>query len=266
MLASCSAAFGPGEFTAILGPNGAGKSTFLRCLAGLVTPSAGTVTLRGEPIFSLSAERRASTLTFLPQREDIPTGFTVAEVVGFGARESDPAAVTAAMTRLGLASLARRRIETLSEGQRQRVSLARAMVQTRAVNGAGGLVVLADEPASALDPALAMDALALFRELARGGSESGGAGEGGGGGGGGGGGRAVVAVLHDLNLALRFADRAILLDRSGVLIADGPAQATITPANLERLFGLPWRLLPSPDGTVAVVPLMIPPSRNPTMA
>jgi iron complex transport system ATP-binding protein len=148
--------------------------------------------LDGVAIGSMSPSALAARLAYVPQREEIPVGFTVGEVVAMGAEAGgDPAQTEAALERLALVALRDRRVETLSEGQRQRVTMARAFAQTRGMVERPG-VVLADEPAAALDPALAAEAMSVFRELARRG-------------------RTVVVVLHDADLALRWADRALFL-------------------------------------------------------
>ncbi len=251
VLDDVSAAFLPGELAAILGPNGAGKSTLIRALAG-IDPVAGAgrsggVALDGIPIAAWSADARAARLACLPQREEVPTGFSVREVVRFGAlasgaRDRTPDQEQAPLRRLGLLPLADRPVQTLSEGQRQRVALARAFAQTRGWAPGPG-VLIADEPAAALDPALAMDAMTLFRELAQLG-------------------RTVIVVLHDMNLALRFAHRALLLSRAGRVAADGPAPRALAPDILEQVFGLPWSACTLPGGGAAVIPAF----HNPTIS
>jgi iron complex transport system ATP-binding protein len=185
--------------------------------------------LEGVAIGSLSPSALAARLAYVPQREEIPVGFTVGEVVAMGAEAGgDPPQALPAIERLGLAALRDRRVETLSEGQRQRVTMARAFAQTRGMVERPG-VLLADEPAAALDPALAAEAMSVFRELARRG-------------------RTVVVVLHDADLSLRWADRALLLRQDGTVLEQGPAAETLTPANLETLFGVRWAVVKTPDG------------------
>lgn len=235
-----SASFAPGTVTAVLGPNGCGKSTLLRTLAGLIRPSSGRVMIGGAPLGSLSPTERAARLAFIPQREEIAAGFTVREVTGFGVLAGDRSAMASrAIDRLGLGDLADRRVDALSEGQRQRVTLARMYAQTlgNAVvgRGEGGGVVLADEPAAALDPAFAVGALVLFRELAAMG-------------------RTVVVVLHDLNLAKRLTDRSILFTADGAARADGPSAEVIAPEHLEAVFGLPWTHAAADSGPSIVIP------------
>lgn len=241
MLRDVSAVFMPGEVTAVLGPNGAGKSTLLRCLAGVISTSPQRqqgVFLAGILLSAIAPSTLATRLAFLPQREEIPTGFTVEEVVGMGsAAGGDPGQTEPALQRLALVPLRRRTVETLSEGQRQRVALARTFAQTCGTLERPG-VVLADEPAAALDPALAAEAMGVFREMA-------------------GRGRTVVVVLHDADLALRTADRALLLaggEGGGTVLAQGVAGECLSPGNLETLFGVRWARVLRGDGTHAVIP------------
>jgi iron complex transport system ATP-binding protein len=240
-LREVSAVFMPGEVTAVLGPNGAGKSTLLRCLAGVISTSPQRqqgVFLAGILLSVIAPSTLATRLAFLPQREETPTGFTVEEVVGMGsAAGGDPGQTEPALQRLALVPLRRRTVETLSEGQRQRVALARTFAQTCGTLERPG-VVLADEPAAALDPALAAEAMGVFREMA-------------------GRGRTVVVVLHDADLALRAADRALLLaggEGGGTVLAQGVAGECLSPGNLETLFGVRWARVLRGDGTHAVIP------------
>jgi iron complex transport system ATP-binding protein len=251
VLQEVSALFMPHELTAVLGPNGAGKSTLLRALSNTHEPHARAwdvsssrrtshppITLAGLPIHAIPPETLATRLAYLPQREDIAVGFTVREIVALGTSAGGPAdhaaATDHALHRLDLLPLQSRTVETLSEGQRQRVALARAFAQTRGHLDHPG-VVLADEPASALDPAVADTALTVFRELAAKG-------------------RTVVVVMHDPDLALRFATHALLLSSEGRIAAQGPVRDTLTPDHLATIFGGRWTRVTTPTGRPAVVP------------
>jgi iron complex transport system ATP-binding protein len=245
VLSGISAAFFPGELTAVIGPNGAGKSTLIRLLAGIDRPAAGgVVSLDGVPLADWRPSARAIRLACLPQREEVAAGFTVGELTALGARAGgarEPSAVATALRRVGLDPFADRRIETLSEGQRQRAGLARVYAQSRGwADGPG--VVLADEPAAALDPGFELDAMGAFRELA-------------------GRGRTVVVVLHDINLARRFAHRALVLTPSGAVAADAAVGESLTPAVLSGVFGVSWSEATLGDGSVVVIPA----DRNPTI-
>lgn len=209
-----------GQVTAIVGPNGAGKSTLLACLAGLRTPDAGSATLDGEPVARLPARRLAQRLAVLPQTPEIAWAVDVRTLVGLGripflgARgqgSEDRAAVDTAMAVAGVSEFAGRVVTTLSGGERARVLIARAL--------AGGPEwLLADEPMAGLDPAHQLDMAALFRALAA--KQAG-----------------VLVTLHDLTLALRMADRVIVL-ADGVVAADGLPAEALTPDVLRRAYGI----------------------------
>src|SRR5207302_1201665 len=211
VLHECSFALASGEVVAIVGPNGAGKSTLLRVLAGLLRPTAGRVLLDGEDLAALSRSKVARRIAVVPQIFDTLFPFTVREVVALGrtarlgafgrASPDDVAAVDRAIDELELGPLASRRIDRLSGGERQRAVLAMALAQESDV-------LLLDEPTVHLDPAHQVAMLRLIRELAcaRG--------------------LAVVAVLHDLNLAASMATRlAVLAD--GRLICDAAPETVI---------------------------------------
>jgi iron complex transport system ATP-binding protein len=202
-----------GELVALCGPNGAGKTTLLRALAGL-----GPDGVRPPP-----DPRRVA---YVPQGARSAWGLTVAEIVGLGRiphRDSAIAPVAAAMEACGIAHLASRRIDRVSGGEARRAMLARALATEPDV-------LLLDEPTADLDPAAAHAVLALLRRVA---DE----------------GRAVVAVLHVIDLALRYAHRAVVLSGSGIA-ADLPAEDALPAA--AAAFGLPFgpdptpRLLPPP--------------------
>ena len=199
----------PGELVALCGPNGAGKSTLLRALAGLL------------PGLPRPDPRR---LAYLPQDARCAWGLTVAEVAALGRiphGDRDPAAIAEALATCGLTGLAGARIDRVSGGQAHRAMLARVLA-TRA-----GTLIL-DEPTADLDPSAGHEIMALLRCLAREG-------------------RAVVVVLHALDLALRYADRLVVLE-AGRIVADAAPLAALPEA--ARAFGLPFgtdaspRLLP----------------------
>ncbi|MDX2131480.1 MAG: ABC transporter ATP-binding protein [Planctomycetota bacterium] len=237
VLRGVSASFAPATMTAILGPNGAGKSTLLRALAGLLTPDSGRVLLhvapdRAENISTLPGSARprvASRLAYIAQSADVAFAFTAREIVGFGlyargdARPAlAPSPADLALQRVDLLPRAHDLFAVLSAGQRQRVSLARALAQIGCAHpdaDPAGRLLLADEPVSAMDPAHALRTLALLRALAdRGGT--------------------VVCVLHDLSLARRFASHALLLSPAGTVAAHGPARDVMSPGALADLFGV----------------------------
>jgi iron complex transport system ATP-binding protein len=224
-----------GGFTALLGPNGSGKSTLLRIAAGLLFPGGGTVRLFGRPVGAWSHRERALRVAYLAQNALSSTGFSVREIVLAGryARlgllgrygRDDRSEAEAAIARVGLVSLADRSLDALSGGEAQRAALARTLCQETPL-------LLLDEPTSAQDPAQARSVTGLLGELARSG-------------------RTLVAALHDLNLALRFADRLIFL-REGRLAADRTPE-TVDASLLESVYGTPFDLLRCPSGATAAV-------------
>jgi len=215
-----------GRVTAVVGPNGAGKSTLLRLLAGLNVPQAGRVRLGADDLRGLAPRLRARRLAFLPQRTALAYDLRVRELVllgrapylpAFGApAAADLAAVDAALRRVDLAGHGERGARSLSGGELQRVMLARMLASE------AGVLVL-DEPSAALDIGHALGFLAHLRELAREGA-------------------AVVLALHDLDLARRWADDAVLLTATGQAHA-GPAGHVLSASLLGPAFGVTVREL-----------------------
>ncbi|NJP68579.1 ATP-binding cassette domain-containing protein [Streptomyces spiramenti] len=227
------------SFTVIVGPNACGKSTLLRALSRMLRPSAGRVLLDGEEISTLPAKRLARRLGLLPQTPVAPDGITVADLVARGryphqgllrqwSRE-DERVVEEAMAATGVADLADRQVDEVSGGQRQRIWIAMALAQQTEL-------LLLDEPTTYLDIAHQIDVLDLCARLHE---EEG---------------RTLVAVLHDLNHAARYATHLIAL-REGRVVAQGPPGDVITAELVEDVFRLPCRVIPDPEtGTPLVVP------------
>jgi iron complex transport system ATP-binding protein len=233
-----------GEITAVLGPNGSGKSTLLRAMLGVLPPESGRVELAGSPVASCSRAELARAIGVVPQTELSAFPITVREMVAMGRyphlgpwrreRETDRVAVRVAMERCHVADFADRPISTLSGGERQRTLIARALAQE------AGILAL-DEPTAALDVAHEMEVFELLHRIA---SE---------------GGSTVLLITHHLNLAARFADRLVLLDR-GRVAARGRPEEVLTGEVLERVYGWPVRVVPFPGpgrdrGAPQVVPL-----------
>jgi iron complex transport system ATP-binding protein len=221
VLTGIGARFRLGEVTAIVGPNGAGKSTLLACLAGLRRPDAGQAALGIEPILTLTHRERARRIGFLPQTPEVAWAVDVETLVGLGriphsgARglsDADHAAVQAALVRTRMTGFAHRDVTTLSGGERARALLARVLAGEPSW-------LLADEPLAGLDPGHQLDTVDLMRAFA---VEHG---------------RGVVMTLHDLGVALRLADRVLVL-REGALIADAAPLKALTPEVLERAYGV----------------------------
>jgi phosphonate transport system ATP-binding protein len=217
----------PGEFVALIGPSGAGKSTLLRCLNGLVIPTAGEIRIGDDAVTGASPEtlrRVRARIGFVFQQFNLQRRLTVLEnaLLGGLARASrwrslvgwfESAEISRAhaiLTRVGLDGLADRRVDTLSGGQQQRVAIARALLQEPAV-------VLADEPMSSLDPALARTVMEFLRRINQ---EDG---------------ITVVASLHVLELAQAYGRRVIGLHR-GRVVHDGPP-SSLDGAATTRIFG-----------------------------
>ncbi len=201
LLDGLSATLPPGRFTAILGPNGAGKSTLLSLLSAQRKPDAGQVLLDGQPLPSLSAHTLALRRAVMPQESAVAFDFTAREVAELGRypHRKSPAAnegtiVDGALGATGVIALAERSFNTLSGGEKARVHLARALAQVWSpLPDSAPRWLLLDEPTAALDLAHQHQSLRLLRDWAH--REACG----------------VVAVLHDLNLALRYADDVLLL-------------------------------------------------------
>lgn len=233
-----SVAIPDGSFTVIVGPNACGKSTLLRALSRLLAPSSGQVILDGRRIGSLPARDVARRLGLLPQSATAPEGITVADLVARGRyphqsflrqwSAADEQAVTAAMEATRIAPLSERPVDALSGGQRQRVWIAMALAQQTPI-------LLLDEPTTFLDIAHQIDLLDLLADLNREG-------------------RTIVAVLHDLNHACRYASHIIAM-KEGAIVAQGEPAAVITGQLVERVFDLPSLIIADPvTGTPLVVP------------
>jgi iron complex transport system ATP-binding protein len=230
----------PGKVTIIVGANACGKSTLLRGLARLLKPTAGVVHLNGTDIHKVPTRELARELGILPQTPTAPDGISVADLVGRGRsphqgwfRQWTPAdddAVAAALNVTGTAGLAGRSIDELSGGQRQRVWIAMALAQETDV-------LLLDEPTTYLDLAHQVEVLDVVSELnARRGIT-------------------VAIVLHDLNLAARYADHLIAM-KSGAIVAQGAPGVVLTASLVQDVFGLESVVVQDPVvGTPMVVPI-----------
>ncbi|MDR2256879.1 MAG: ABC transporter ATP-binding protein [Arthrobacter sp.] len=228
-----------GRFTVIVGPNACGKSTLLRALARLLPARSGAALLDGREVHRYRSKDFARRLTLLPQAVPVPEGITVADLVARGRfphqgmlrqwSPQDEAAVREALAVTGVSALADRPVDDLSGGQRQRVLISMALAQDTEL-------LLLDEPTTYLDITHQIEVLELCSELVQRG-------------------RTVVAVLHDLQLAARYADHLVAL-RAGELVAQGGPAEVVTPELIEATFGLRARVLEDPEtGAPLVVPL-----------
>ena len=230
----------PGQLTVIVGANGCGKSTLLRGIGRLLRPESGTVLLDGGDITRLAPRAVARILGLLPQQPLAPEGISVSDLVGRGRHPhqglfrrwsaDDDQIVARALAVTGTADLAGRRVEELSGGQRQRVWIAMALAQQPEI-------LLLDEPTTFLDVAHQIDLLDLLGGLN---AERG---------------TTIVMVLHDLNLAVRYADHLVVMGGGRVLEAGDP-RTVLTEELVREAFGLEARIVPDPvTGDPMVVPV-----------
>lgn len=229
-----------GTITSVIGPNGCGKSTLLRALGRLLPPKRGQVLLDGKQIHKMSTKQVARVLGLLPQSPVAPEGLTVADLVARGRHphqswyrqwsSGDEHSVAEALEMTGIGDLAERAIDELSGGQRQRAWLSMALAQ-------GTDLLLLDEPTTYLDLSHQVDVLDLIGNLH---DRSG---------------RTVVMVLHDLNLAARYADRLVAM-KDGAIVAGGTPKDVLTEELLADVFDLNARVIEDPVvGTPLVVPI-----------
>ena len=234
LLDDISANFVAGKVNVILGPNGAGKSTLLACLSGLRPPDSGSAILSGRDIAILDARERARHIGFLPQSAEVHWDILAHDLIALGryphhgraGKAEDEAAIKAAMERADVMQFARRNVLKLSGGERARVLLARVLATQT-----GWL--LADEPLANLDPRHQLQLLRQLRDLADEGT-------------------GVIAVLHDLTHAARFADHILLLNE-GRLFAQGAPEEVMTKENLRAVYGIEAEILRDTAGQLAII-------------
>ena len=233
----------PGRITAIVGANGCGKSTLLRALARLISPREGQVVLDGRALHGRSTKEVARTLGLLPQNPVAPEGIAVADLVGRGrhphqkllARWSahDYDVVARSLAATGIEDLADRSVDELSGGQRQRAWIAMALAQETDI-------LLLDEPTTFLDVAHQIEVLDLLTDLNRDH------------------GTTIVMVLHDMNLAARYADHLFAL-RAGRVVAAGAPGDVMTSELIREVFDLDALVVPDP---VSGSPIVLPRGRH----
>lgn len=231
--------------TAIIGPNGCGKSTLLRTLGHTLRPQTGHVSLDGVDVDRIAPRSLARRIAMLPQAPTAPEGITVTDLVARGRQPhqtwlrqwsaADESAVHRALELTHTSSLAHEPLESLSGGQRQRVWIAFVIAQDADI-------LLLDEPTTFLDLAHAIDVLQLVEALHR---ESE---------------RTIVMVLHDLNLAARYAQHLVVMG-DGSIVAQGAPAEILGSALLSDVFGLAAEVIPNPVGDGILV---VPSGRSPT--
>ena len=218
-----------GAITGLIGPNGAGKSTLLTALLGL-TPAAGRIMFDGQDLLAMPRRDRARLAAFVEQSATTEERMTVTDVVALGripfqsalaagSSSEDDALIADCLAETRMTAFAARRFDTLSGGEQQRVHIARALAQQPRL-------LLLDEPTSHLDISAQLQMLALLRRKADAGIT-------------------VLIALHDLNLASRYCDHLVVLDK-GAVAAAGPPATIITPALLRSVYGVSAHLLPDP--------------------
>lgn len=237
-----------GGFTVIIGPNGCGKSTLLRALSRMLKPSTGAVTLDGKDLAGIRTKQVARRISTLAQAPATPTAISVADLVARGRNPyqsllqqwsaADEAAVASALAEVEMTEHRERLVEELSGGQRQRAWIAMALAQETPI-------LLLDEPTTYLDISHQIDVLDLCSRLHSGG-------------------RTLVAVLHDLNLAARYATHIVAM-RGGEIVAQGPPKSLITAELLREVFDLEALVIPDPEtGRPLIVPRDTRPSARPS--
>ncbi|MBT9369896.1 ABC transporter ATP-binding protein [Rhizobium sp. CSW-27] len=237
-----SVAIPDGAFTVIVGPNACGKSTLLRALSRLLVPSVGQVILDGRSLLDIPAREAARRLGLLPQSSTAPDGITVADLVARGRyphqsflrqwSKADEEAVVSAMEATGVTEISARLVDELSGGQRQRVWIAMVLAQQTPI-------LLLDEPTTFLDIAHQIELMDLLADLN---AE----------------GRTIVAVLHDLNHACRYATHLIAM-KDGAVVAEGPPSAIVSEDLVDVVFDLSSIIIPDP---VTGTPLIVPKGRH----
>jgi iron complex transport system ATP-binding protein len=237
----------PGEITAVIGANGCGKSTLLRALSRLMTPQAGHVLLDGKDLHTRGSKEVARTLGLLPQSPVAPEGIIVSDLVGRGRHphqklmarwnEHDYEVVADALAATGTQDLADRSVDELSGGQRQRVWIAMALAQETDI-------LLLDEPTTFLDVAHQIEVLDLLTDLNR---QRG---------------TTIVMVLHDMNMAARYADYLFAL-RGGTIVAQGAPNDVMTSELIRTVFDIESVVINDP---VSGSPIVLPRGRHHTLA
>lgn len=207
-----------GDMLAIIGQNGSGKSTLLKCLNRILKINKGTITIGNIPLTDYSPAKLSRTMAYIPQSEETVSGISVFDTILLGRKPyisshptpDDMELVAHLLTRLELESVAMRQLNTLSGGQQQRVYIARALAQQPAV-------LLLDEPIANLDINHQMKVMKLLKQLSREGMT-------------------IIITIHDINMAARFCNKALML-KQGRVFASG-LQSVYTPENIENLYDI----------------------------
>lgn len=233
LLRDISLGLNPGEIVGIIGPNGAGKSSLLRLLAGLEKPNEGECLLSEKPYSDWSSQDFSRKLAYLEQAAHVQWSLTARQVISLGrlpwrrpfqgATEQDQSQVREVLAECGITRLAERPVDTLSAGELALVMLARVLAGTPEL-------IIADEPAAALDLHHQLMLMEILQDLARGHSNTG-----------------VLVVLHDLNLAAQWCDRLLLLS-GGRLVASGSPEEVLTTEMLRDHYQIEAAIIPGEHG------------------
>lgn len=241
VLDNISLTLGRGELLAVLGANGAGKSTLIKTLSGTLKPERGQVFLAGEDVYKMSARALAKKRAVLEQETSLEFsktifelvasgGFARAPILGFAPDES--ANVECALREVGLENFAKRQYETLSGGEKRRAQLARVLCQIGC--DCAGKIIFLDEPSAGLDPSKASLAMRVAKKLCKRGASA-------------------IAVLHDPNLALAYANRCALL-KTGKILAFGETSEVLNSQNLSETYSTRCEIAHTQFGKFAVFP------------
>jgi iron complex transport system ATP-binding protein len=224
-----------GELAVLIGPNGAGKTTLVRALAGLI-PAEGRIAIEGRSLASFAPRERARRIAYLPQGHGFHWPMAVTAVVALGRHphgdvfsgvtDADRAAVERALVATDTLPFGARSVTELSGGERARVALARALASEAPI-------LITDEPTTSLDPRHQLAVMALLANIAHGGT-------------------AVLAIVHDLVLAARFADRILVMDQ-GRLVADGAPREVITRERIAAVFAVEAEIIESAKGPLPIL-------------
>ncbi len=242
VISQTDAVLSPGRLTVLIGPNATGKTTLLRLMLGQLSPQRGRVLLDGWDITGVPAAVRARRVGYVAQRSPVAFGFSVGQIVAMGRfaqRDGNEAAVERALRDCDLMSVVDRPYNELSGGQQQRVSVARALAQSGWGEPGRGRAILLDEPVASADLRHAHQTLELLKRAADAD-------------------RAVLAVLHDLNLAARWADEVWLMD-GGAIACAGSWEQVLTSVRLEPVYGAKLTPLIPPGGGRPVFHAVVPP-------
>ncbi|SMY38655.1 ABC transporter ATP-binding protein [Photobacterium andalusiense] len=212
LLQNINFAINPGELVGIIGPNGAGKSTLLKCLSGFMTPTHGSIRLFDQPLNSYSHQQRAQQLSYLPQHTEPAFGFVVNDIIYYGHHQSAALPqhkINNIISQLQIEDLLNRPINQLSGGEQQRVHFARLLIQNAAI-------MLLDEPTASLDighESLLLNILSHHCQQ----------------------GKSALIAIHNLNTAITFCDRLLLLEHGQQIAFDSP-QKVLTPQQITALY------------------------------